>query len=424
MIHDVRRAATIAIGNELIEGCHSDTNSGEIAARLAELGIEVAQFTVLGDDRDRLVRAFRELTAEFQLVIATGGLGPTLDDITREAAAEAAGVALEMDPAALAHLRELWAQRGRPMPKTNERQAWIPATAQSMENSAGTAPGFRLWIDGGVLAVLPGPPREMRAMLEGALLPWVRATCGVGPATCVRSLYLCGLPESQFADDVGPWMARGENPRVDVTAKSGVLSVRVVGRMASQEEATAITEARLNELAKRFERHVFSCEDPRLEVALVRALGERQWRISFAESCTGGGMAQRLTDVSGSSAVFRESWVTYANESKQLRLGVPAALLEAHGAVSREVAEAMAVGALRESGADLALSVTGIAGPDGGTPAKPVGLVWFGVAERDRVRSEERRFLQHGRESIRAFAVHAGLELAWRTVRGQPWPKR
>lgn len=419
MIHDVRRAATIAIGNELIEGRHADTNSGEIAAALAELGIEVAQFVVVGDDSVRLERLFRELTAEFQVVIATGGLGPTLDDVTREAAAQAAGVPLALDPEALLHLKELWSKRGRPMPVTNERQAQFPVGAQIMANSAGTAPGFRVWIDGGVLAALPGPPREMRAMLEQELLPWIRATCGVGPAICVRSLYLCGLPESEFADVVGAWMERGLNPRVDVTAHAGVLSVKVMGKQASQAAALEVTEARAEEVARRFEPHVFSRDDPRLEVALALALRAKRWRITFAESCTGGGLAQRLTSVPGASEVFREGWITYSNEAKMRRLGVPEVTLAAHGAVSLQVAEAMALGALRESDADVAISCTGIAGPDGGNALKPVGLVCFGVATRSSVSSHERRYAQLGRDSVRAFAVHTGLELAWRAVSGR-----
>ena len=424
MIHDVRKAATIAIGNELIEGRHADTNSGEISARLAELGIEVVQFTVVGDDLARLERTLRELTAEFQIVIATGGLGPTLDDLTREASAKAAGVPLALDSAALEHVRALWAQRGREMPAANERQAWFPVGAQVMANPVGTAPGFRVWIDGGVLAALPGPPREMRAMLEAELLPWIRATCGVGPAICVRSLYLCGLPESQFADDVGAWMAREENPRVDVTAHSGVLSVKVVGKQASQEVSVAMTEARAEALAERFAPYIFSRDDPRLEVALLRALREKKSTIALAESCTGGGIAHRLTSVPGSSEVFREGWVTYSNEAKIKRLGVPAALIETHGAVSAEVAQAMAHGAQRESGADLAISVTGIAGPDGGSATKPVGLVIFGVADKSASFSVERRYVQHGRESVRAFAIHTGLELAWRAVSGRLLPRR
>jgi nicotinamide-nucleotide amidase len=244
----------------------------------------------------------------------------------------------------------------------------------------------------------------------------------VGPAICVRNLYLCGLPESEFADQVGDWMARGENPRVDVTAHSGVLSVKVVGRQTSQEAARALTQERADALAARFAAHVFSREDQRLEVALVSALAARNMQITLAESCTGGGIATRLTSVPGSSAVFREGWVSYSNEAKQQRLGVSAALLGEHGAVSREVAEAMALGARQASGADVALSVTGIAGPDGGSEEKPVGLVWFGVADADGVRSVERRYLRHGRDSVRAFAVHTGLELAWRAVTGGPPP--
>lgn len=422
MIHDARRAATLAIGNELIEGRHVDTNSGEIAARLAELGIEVAETVVVGDERARVERLMRELCAEFPIVIATGGLGPTLDDLTREAAADAAGVPLELHGPSLDHLRTIWAQRGRPMPATNERQAHFPVGAQIMANPVGTAPGFRVWVGGGVLAALPGPPREMRAMLEGELLPWIRATCGQGPAIAVRSLYLCGLPESQFAEDVGPWMARGENPRVDVTAHMGVLSVKVVARQTSRSAAEAAVEARALELAQRFAPFLYSREHPALERALFEALRARGWRMAFAESCTGGALAERITRVPGSSSVFLEGWVTYSNGAKIRRLGVPAALLEAHGAVSRETAAAMAEGARAESGADLAVSVTGIAGPDGGSLEKPVGLVCFGVATAQGTQTLERRYLRHGRDAVRAFAVHTGLELAWRAVAGPPAP--
>lgn len=421
MIHDKRKAATLAIGNELIEGRHADTNSGEIAAALAELGIEVERFVVLGDDLDRLEREMRELTAQYGIVVATGGLGPTLDDLTREAAAKAAGVGLACDPDALAALHELWAQRRRPMPEANARQAWFPIGAQSMANSVGTAPGFRVWIDGGVLAALPGPPAEMRAMLHGVLLPWIRATCGVGPAICVRELFLCGLPESAFADAVGAWMERGENPRVDVTAKAGVLSVKVVARHTSRQAAELAAERRRDELAQRFADHVFSDSDPRLEVALHRELKSRGLKISFAESCTGGGLAQRLTGVPGSSSVFEQSFVTYSDAAKTRQLGVAPDLLGAHGAVSGPVARAMAEGALAASGADVAVAVTGIAGPDGGSAEKPVGLVWFAIARADRSEALERRFVQLGRESIRAFATSAGLELAWRATRGE-WP--
>jgi nicotinamide-nucleotide amidase len=417
MIHDPRRAAAVAVGNELVEGRTLDSNSGEIAARLAELGITVAKFVVVGDDAASLERTFRELCSEYALVIATGGLGPTLDDVTREAAATAAGVELALHDEAIEGLRELYRQRGRPMPKANERQAWFPAGAQIMKNACGTAPGFRVWIEGGVLAALPGPPREMRDMLERELLPWIRATCGQGPSTAIAHFYLAGLAESQFADDAGAWMERGADPRLDVTAHHGVLHATMRVESASRAAAAARLAAARAQFRERFREWIFSEDEPRLAHVVVRELIARKITISLAESCTGGAIARELTEVAGISAVFREAWVTYSNESKIARLGVPRDAIERHGAVSSEVAALMARGAARESGAEIALSVTGVAGPDGGTPEKPVGLVWFGLAHGGGVRTLERRFPQIGRDAIRLYATHTALEILWRAIR-------
>ncbi|HVS19096.1 MAG TPA: competence/damage-inducible protein A, partial [Planctomycetota bacterium] len=198
-----RRAAVVAIGDELVAGDFSDSNSGEIARALGALGIEVERFVVLGDDRPKLAHAFWELARDYAIVVATGGLGPTLDDVSREAAADAARVPLETRAEVLAGLRELWAGRGQAMPESNARQATFPVGAQVMPNTCGTAPGFRVWIDGGMLAVLPGPPREMRAMLELDLLPWLERTCGRGPARALATFHLAGLSESAFGDRAG-----------------------------------------------------------------------------------------------------------------------------------------------------------------------------------------------------------------------------
>lgn len=413
---EVRRAAVVAIGDELLAGEFADSNSGEIARALDGLGIEVERFVVLGDDRERLARTFWELARDYAIVVASGGLGPTLDDVSREAAADAARVPLETRADELAALRESWERRGTPMPASNARQAEFPAGAQVMPNRCGTAPGFRVWIDGGMLAVLPGPPREMRAMLVGELLPWLERTCGRGPARAHGHFHLAGLSESAFADRAGDWMERGADPRMGVTAHHGVLRVSLRAVASTPEAARARLDARRAQFRERFAADIFSEDDARLEHALGRTLIARGLSVATAESCTGGLVARLLTDVPGISAVFREGWVTYSEASKRERLGVPAELLARHGAVSGEVAQAMAEGAARASGARLSLATTGIAGPDGGTPEKPVGLVWFGLCVDGRGEAVAARFPAVGREAVRLFAAHRALDLLRRRL--------
>jgi nicotinamide-nucleotide amidase len=415
-MRESRRAAVVAIGDELVAGDFLDSNSGEIARALATLGIHVERFLVLGDDRRALARAFGELCSDYAIVVASGGLGPTLDDVTREAAADAAGVPLESDPVVLAGLEQRWSTRGGPMPASNARQAQRPLSAQLMPNARGTAPGFRVWIEGGMLAALPGPPAEMRDMLERELLPWLERTCGRGEGVALRHFYLAGLPESAFADRAGDWMQRDANPRMGVTAHHGVLRVVLRATAASATGANELVHARAAAFRERFAVELFSEEEPRLELHLGRRLIAGGLTIATAESCTGGLVARLLTDVPGVSAVFREGWVTYSDEAKQRRLGVPAGLLARHGAVSAEVAAAMASGAARESGARLAVATTGIAGPEGGSAEKPVGLVWLGLSVDGEVSTRQLRLAPVGRESIRLYAAHTALDLVRRNL--------
>jgi nicotinamide-nucleotide amidase len=254
----------------------------------------------------------------------------------------------------------------------------------------------------------------MRDMLARELLPWLERTCGRGQGLASRHAYLSGLAESAFADRAGAWMERDANPRMGVTAHHGVLRVSLRARAATSEGARALVEERAAQLRERFGHEIFSEDEPRLELALGRALIERRLPVATAESCTGGLVAQLLTDVPGISAVFREGWITYTDQAKVARLGVPAELIERHGAVSAEVAAAMAAGAARASGARVSLSVTGIAGPQGGSPAKPVGLVWLGLCVDGEVLTREQRFPPVGREHVRLFAAHAALDLMLR----------
>lgn len=414
------RVAILATGDELVTGASVDTNSAAIARALIELGYEPARFVVLGDDEDGLVHALLELAKEHAALVVTGGLGPTLDDVTRHAFARAAGVALELDLGELAHLKELFASRKREFAASNERQALFPRGARVLPNPNGTACGFELAIGGTSAFALPGPPREMLPMLRDHVLPALARRRGTSTVFARASLYLFGLPESAFADACGPWMARGANPLVGVTAKGGVLSVMVRASGPDVASARTTCDAQAALLRERFAARLVSESEPDLAFVVGRECLARGITITLAESCTGGLAAMRLTRLAGVSAVFERSWVTYANEAKEVELGVPRELLAAHGAVSAQVAHAMAQGAATRSGARLAISITGIAGPDGGTPEKPVGTVWFGVSLDGVVTTEERRFVVRERDLVREFAANAAFDLARRRLAEGP----
>ncbi|MBI5363386.1 MAG: competence/damage-inducible protein A [Planctomycetes bacterium] len=412
------RVAIVSTGDELVLGTTLDTNAGAIARTLAALGYEPASFLVLGDDEEALADAVTRLSADHAAIVITGGLGPTLDDVTRHAVARAAGVVLVQDARVLAELRALFASRGRTFLPANERQALFPAGSTVLDNPGGTAPGFALALGGALVVALPGPPREMLPMLEGELVPRLLRNAPRAHAVAARALHLFGLAESALAEELGAAMHRGANPLVGVTAKDGVLSVTVRATAATAAEAEALAGGHADALARRFPAQLFSRDEPDLARVLGAELRARRVSIALAESCTGGLLAARLTSVPGISAVFGRGWVTYANAAKVEELGVPAELLERHGAVSGAVACAMAAGAARRANARLALAITGVAGPDGGTPEKPVGLVWFGVAIDGVVHAEERRFVARERELIRALAVNTALDLGRRALSG------
>lgn len=411
-----RKAWLIATGDELVEGRTQDTNSGWLARALLELGIEVERMHVLGDDEDGLAQLVRLGSREVDLILVTGGLGPTLDDVTRHALARAAGVELEHDEKIALAIQHWFESRGRAFAQSNRRQALFPLGAQRLANPIGTAAGFLLRIGRAEVAALPGPPRELEAIWQGELRGLLAERLGLDTTRLARSFYLFGLPESSFADQCGAWMDRGMNPRLGVTAKAGVLSAVLVAR--GPDSAQRMRE-RAGEFEERFAEHIFSTHSPDLAQVLHEQLRARSCSIALAESCTGGLIAAKLTAIPGISAVFGRGFVTYANEAKTEELGVPPGLLAAKGAVSREVAEAMALGAARRAGARLSVAVTGIAGPEGGSAEKPVGLVCFATVLDGLVRSEERRFTVRGRDLIREFAAQTALDLARRHLIGR-----
>ncbi len=404
------RAWIVASGDELVEGRGLDTNSAWLARELAALGVATERFVVLGDDEAALRELVREAARSVELLLVTGGLGPTLDDLTRHALAAAAGVQLEEDALALEALRTWFAARGRPFAESNRRQALFPRGAELLPNSVGTAPGFLMRCGSALVAALPGPPREMQRVYEDELRGRLERLLPPRPARAVARFQLFGLPEAAFADRCGEWMARDADPLLGVTAHSGVLTAQLAS------SSPARIAARAAEFRERFREWIFSEDSGDLARVLGELLLARGITVATAESCTGGLLAQRLTQLPGISAIFGWGFVTYANAAKQGLLGVEPALLESHGAVSLPVAEAMARGAAQRSGARLAISITGVAGPDGGTEAKPVGLVCFGTSFDGLVQSTERRFALRGRDLIREFAAQTALDLARRRV--------
>ncbi len=413
-----RRAALLAVGDELISGEIADKNSSFLAQRLGEKGWQVHEMRLVGDDEEEIAAAVSGLAQEAGLVLVCGGLGPTLDDVTRQGVARAAGLELVLDAEVSRGISEWFLKRKKSTPNSNERQAYFPQGAVVLPNGAGTAPGFRLNITGAEVAVLPGPPPELQHIYEDQVSPWLEELAPGSEVVRRRALHLFGLGESAFADRVGDWMQRDANPRMGVTANCGVLSVKLRAVATTSEEAEALLEARALDLREEFQRHLFSEEDPDPSRAAGLSLLETGTSVAIAESCTGGMVAEKLTRIPGISEVLLEGFVTYSNQAKIQSLGVPPELIEQHGAVSEQVALAMARGAARVTGAALAVSTTGIAGPDGGSEEKPVGTVCFGLWQAEGERCLTKHFPPRGRQLVRLWSANTALDLLRRGARG------
>ncbi len=397
-------AEILAIGDELIHGAALDTNSKQIAAELERVGAVVRRFTVTSDDPAELRQALADACGRADVVVATGGLGPTLDDRTRDVAAELLGGPLVFDAASWQQV-EVWLRsRGRPVPDSNRRQAMLPPGATAIVNGTGTAPGFDVRLGRARVFALPGVPREMLPMLRDHVLPAVAAMPGLTP-TAHAWLRVLGPSEAALGERIEPFMVAGREPTVGITASGGLLTVRVVATAASAAGAAAACEATAAELRPLLGDWLFAegeCELPQLVVQRLRQRGDT---LALAESCTGGLVAARLTDVPGASDVLRGAVVAYANDAKQQLLGVPATLLAEHGAVSDAVAAAMAEGARARFQAAVGVATTGIAGPGGGTGKKPVGTVCFALARADATRAWTLRIPDLGRTFVRDRAV-------------------
>ncbi len=376
----VMNAIIISIGNELTFGQTVDTNSPWLSQRLAEAGVHVIAHITVADELDPIRREMLRASELADVVLISGGLGPTEDDLTRQALASAKGVELRLRAELLEEIRDFFTRRDREMPESNLIQAMLPAGSEPIHNTCGTAPGIRATLGSATIFVMPGVPREMKTMYERDVLPHLRAAAGQG-VLLARTVLTFGAGESDIGDRIRDLMQRGRNPAVGTTAQQLVIGVRIHAHGATREAAQTLLEATAAEVRSRLGTLVFGQDDHTLWLAVGRLLIERKKTISTAESCTGGLIAKSLTDIAGSSACFIQGVVTYSNAAKTRLLGVPADLIARHGAVSRPVAEAMAVNCRRRSNSDYSLSITGIAGPTGGTPEKPVGLVYIGLAD-------------------------------------------
>jgi nicotinamide-nucleotide amidase len=381
------KAEIIAIGSEIVSGHNLDTNSQWLSLRLAEIGIPVGWHTTVADDLADNITAFKIASQRAGLVIATGGLGPTQDDLTRETLAKAAAVELIFHQNSYQQIEQMFARRHRSMPERNRVQALFPAGAEPIPNAQGTAPGIWMKMGDSVLAAMPGVPSEMYAMFETQVKPRL-LKMGLGKGVVLqRKLNCFGAGESAMEEKLFDLTQRGQVPEVGITVSDATISLRILARAANRGEAQTQIEPVEKAIRERLGDWVFGVEEEDLHDVVVKLLTESRRTLATAEGVTAGLVARRLGQVPGASACFRGGIVAYDNRIKVEMLAVPQRLIEEHGAVSPAVAEAMAVGCRVRFHADLAVSTVGIAGPGGGGPDKPVGLVYAGLAWQGGVTS-------------------------------------
>ena len=400
----------MSVGTELLLGNIVNTNAAYLAERCASLGLSCYHQSVVGDNEKRLEEAVRLALSRADIVILSGGLGPTKDDLTKEVTAKVFGKELRED----AHTKERIEQYFRQMKsgkitENNWKQALVPEGAAVVDNHNGTAPGLIIEEGEKTAVLLPGPPNELKPMFEESVAPYLNSRQPEGIYS--RMVKLCGIGESKAETMISDLMEKQTNPTIAPYAKTGEVHLRLTAKAGDEAEAEHLMGPVLEELYKRFGKFIYTeNENVTLEDAVVDLLKKKGYTVTTAESCTGGRLAARIMNVPGASNVYNEGYITYSNDAKRKLLGVKKETLEEFGAVSRQTAQEMAEGAADAAGADAALSVTGLAGPDGGTKEKPVGLVYVGCFVNGHTRTEEFRFTGN-RDKNRDYAVVRALTL-------------
>ncbi|MGA2071484.1 MAG: competence/damage-inducible protein A [Sedimentisphaerales bacterium] len=403
------KACIVSIGNELLNGHTTDTNCPYICGRLLSIGIPVVGVYTVGDDIKQIARSLKRAAEDADIVIATGGLGPTDDDITRQAFAELLGVKLQVKPALLKDIRKFFADRVLPMPEKNTIQACIPKGASALENPFGTAPGIFARMKRKLFFAMPGVPVEMKEMLEKSVLPRL-AQKGSSGFTIVKKIRCFGAGESALAEKLGNLLERGRNPLINITVSSGIITLHVVASAKTKKQAEQMAKKTVNRLRSLLGDLIFGVDDQTLPEVAGGWLARNHKTVTVAESCTGGLLTKLITDIPGASEYFTHGWITYSNQAKTELLGVPKKLIEKYGAVSEQVASAMAIAARQKAKSDFAIAITGIAGPAGGSKRKPVGLVYISVCGRNDCQTKKCLF-SYTRELIRIRAALTALNM-------------
>ncbi|MDN5346720.1 MAG: nicotinamide-nucleotide amidase [Clostridia bacterium] len=411
------RAEAIFTGTELLLGQIVNTNAALLGQKLAAAGIDLYHQVTVGDNLERIAAAIKTARERADLIIVCGGLGPTEDDLSREALAIALGLPLEEDPEARTSIEAFFRSRRRPLLPANLKQALIPKGGRSLPNPYGTAPGVFLCHDGKYYALLPGPPHEFRPMLEEKLLPLLEALGAGQQVILSRVIKITGLGESAVEEMVRDLLHR-DNPTLAPLARPSEVSLRITAKAPSPAAAQELISTLEKELFNRLGNHIFGTDEETLEGVVAGLLTGQGLTLAVAESCSGGLLAHRLTNIPGSSSFFLAGITAYANEAKEKLLGVEAGLLKKFGAVSEEVAVAMARGVRLATGSDIGVGITGIAGPAGGTPAKPVGLVYLAVDFRGKLTTRQ-EILNGEREIIKYRATQSALDMLWRALTGR-----
>ncbi len=411
----------LAIGDELISGKVTEGNGKFFAREISALGMQVIYMMMAGDNPEEMVGAFEYLAGNSDAIIVTGGLGPTPDDLTTEVFAQFAGLELELHQDILAGIEARFNLRGMEMPATNRKQALLPKTAAIIPNKTGTAPGYEIALKGRRWFFFPGVPSEFQQMLKDSLLPRLMELAGQRKTVKVATLRVYGIPESGIAERL---LKLKFDPELKIAylPEFPDIHLRLSAVLPDPAKADRIVTEAVAQIRPVLAEYLVSEDDEPLESIVGKLLKARKLTLATAESCTGGLLAKKITDISGSSDYFRGGFVTYANELKVRELGVSEQLLKKKGAVCAEVAIAMAQGAKDRTGADLALSITGVAGPTGGTKDKPVGMVHMALADKDGIWSQKFLFLPISRDAVRQLSAETALEIIRRKLLGLRMP--
>lgn len=416
------RAEILSIGTELLLGQITDTNAVYLSQQLAELGIPLFFRDTVGDNHERLRDTLRLAKSRAELIICTGGLGPTQDDITAEDIAAVFDAPLELRADAKADMEAFFQARNREVTENQLKQAMLPTGALMLRNPNGTAPGFILEQDGWAVVAMPGPPHEMEPMWRDSVTPYLRERSGYTIVS--RTLRFCGIGEAALETLLEDIINAQTNPTVAPYAKVAECHIRVTARAKSEEEAAALIAPVEAAIRERGGSYIYGIDDRTLEEVVGLMLRERGLTLAVAESCTGGGLGARLTNIPGSSDYFLGGVISYSNALKMTLLDVQEPTLIAHGAVSEQTATEMAAGVIAATGADVGLSITGVAGPGGGTAEKPVGLVYIGYARKGEAPKAQRYAMFGSRAGIRLRAVQEALVLLYHALLGRevkPW---